>query len=184
MCLYWCIARPQSNRHIINDRSYTCVFPAVKRICSRWGFQTLETHAELRAPHVSVGDRGALPAHHRPDLAALGPGVEVVARALEGDALHVALDTNLAQEVSSTNLRQYNFKQIRRGQSLPHMARNLIQRMYTLLPCDVLNHLATRVNWFVWEYWYLHLSVKRFPVEDQAGMWVALLWTRNSINKC
>jgi len=57
-------------------------------------------------PHVSVGDRGALPAHHRPDLAALGPGVEVVAGALEGDPLHDALDTNLAQEVSGANLRQ------------------------------------------------------------------------------
>ena len=47
--------------------------------------------------YVSVGDRGALPAHDRSDLAALWSGVEVVTRALERDALHLALDTNLAR---------------------------------------------------------------------------------------
>lgn len=51
--------------------------------------------AHRLSSYVSVGDRSALAAHHSPDLAALGSGVEIVLRALEGDSLHVALDPDL-----------------------------------------------------------------------------------------
>ena len=59
-----------------------------------------------RGTYVSVGDRGALPAHHRSDLAALGSGVEVVTGALERDALYLALDTNLARSEKKKKISQ------------------------------------------------------------------------------
>lgn len=45
--------------------------------------------------YISVRNRSALSAHDSSDLAALWPGVEVVTGALEGDSLHVSLNTNL-----------------------------------------------------------------------------------------
>ena len=45
--------------------------------------------------YISVRNHSALSAHNSSDLAALWPGVEVVAGALEGDSLHVSLNTNL-----------------------------------------------------------------------------------------